>query len=202
MTRVIKKYPNRRLYDTEESRYITLGDIRDLVNREIDFSVFDKKSGADITRTILLQVISEQEQHGDPVLSETFLAHVIRAYGSGAPGLLARHLEQSLAAFIGQPNHLLEQVKQVVGGDVSHHVAHGEVCSAAVEHLETKLAGSIAEEDRCSEAGAASKRLAYTLELTSICSKPTLLACGEKGAHGACGPMFAPVMLKPTMCVR
>jgi len=123
MIRVIKKYPNRRLYDTEESRYITLGDIRDLVIREVDFSVFDKKSGTDITRTILLQVISEQEQQGDPVLSETFLAHVIRAYGSGAPGFLARHLEKSLAAYVEQPSQLHEQVKQVVGGEVSPHIA-------------------------------------------------------------------------------
>ena len=59
--RVIKKYPNRRLYDTEESRYITLSDVRDLVLKKIDFVVIDKKSGDDITRTILLQVISEQE---------------------------------------------------------------------------------------------------------------------------------------------
>ena len=126
MTRVIKKYPNRRLYDTEESRYITLGDIRDLVNREIDFSVFDKKSGADITRTILLQVISDQEQQGDPIMTEAFLVHVIRAYGSGAPGFLARHLENSLTAFVDQPNDLLEQVKQVVGGEVSRHIAQDQ----------------------------------------------------------------------------
>jgi polyhydroxyalkanoate synthesis repressor PhaR len=59
--RVIKKYPNRRLYDTEESRYITLADIKDLVMNKVDFEVIDKKSGEDITRTILLQVISEQE---------------------------------------------------------------------------------------------------------------------------------------------
>ena len=64
-TRVIKKYPNRRLYDTETSRYITLSDVRELVIDRIDFQVIDKKTGEDITRTILLQVISEQEQHGD-----------------------------------------------------------------------------------------------------------------------------------------
>ncbi|MCH8302902.1 MAG: polyhydroxyalkanoate synthesis regulator DNA-binding domain-containing protein, partial [Proteobacteria bacterium] len=59
--RVIKKYPNRRLYDTNESRYITLADVRDLVVRKIDFVVLDKQSGDDISRSILLQVISEQE---------------------------------------------------------------------------------------------------------------------------------------------
>ena len=63
--RVIKKYPNRRLYDTEESRYITLADVKALVLNKTEFTVIDKKSGDDITRPILLQVIAEQEQHGD-----------------------------------------------------------------------------------------------------------------------------------------
>ena len=71
MSRVIKKYPNRRLYDTDESRYIKLADIRDLVINDIEFVVYDKKTGADITRNILLQVISEQEQQGDAILSES-----------------------------------------------------------------------------------------------------------------------------------
>jgi polyhydroxyalkanoate synthesis repressor PhaR len=98
MTRVIKKYPNRRLYDTAESRYITLADIRDLVIADIELAVIDKKSGDDITRPILLQVISEQEQQGDPIMSKAFLAHIIRAYGNGVPGFLARHLEKSITS--------------------------------------------------------------------------------------------------------
>lgn len=114
MTRVIKKYPNRRLYDTEESRYITLAAIRELVVRDIDFSVIDKKSGSDITRPTLLQVISEQEQHGDPIMCETFLAHVIRAYGTGAPEFLARHLEKSVASFIAHQDQILGRVKEAV----------------------------------------------------------------------------------------
>jgi polyhydroxyalkanoate synthesis repressor PhaR len=122
MNRIIKKYPNRRLYDTAESRYITLADIRDLVIGAVDFIVIDKKSGDDITRSILLQVISEQEQQRDPIMSEAFLAHVIRAYGTGEPGFLARHLEKSLTSFIAQQNQLLDQVKQSVAGDVSPHI--------------------------------------------------------------------------------
>lgn len=94
--RTIRKYPNRRLYDTEESRYITLADIRDLVLEQIEFVVIDKKSGEDITRCILLQVICEQEQLGQPILSEEFLSGVIRAYGHAASEVLADHLEQSL----------------------------------------------------------------------------------------------------------
>jgi polyhydroxyalkanoate synthesis repressor PhaR len=83
--RVIKKYPNRRLYDTEKSRYITLSDVRQLVLDEIDFVVIDKKSGGDITRVILLAVISEQEQQGQAVMSQAFLAQAIRACGTVTP---------------------------------------------------------------------------------------------------------------------
>src|SRR5436190_13978658 len=79
--RTIKKYPNRRLYDTVESRYITLADIRRLVVEKVEFLVIDKKTQDDITRTILLQVIAEQEHRSDPLLSREFLAQVIRSYG-------------------------------------------------------------------------------------------------------------------------
>jgi len=115
--RVIKKYPNRRLYDTEESRYITLADVKDLVINKIDFLVIDKKSGDDITRSILLQVISEQEQHGEPIMSEDFLSQVIRSYGSAMPSFIANYLEQSLKLFMTQQQNLRGQVKRVVGID-------------------------------------------------------------------------------------
>lgn len=116
-TRVIKKYPNRRLYDTEESRYITLADVRDLVVNRVNFKVIDKKSGDDITRTILLQVISEQEARGEPVMSTDFLSQVIRAYETVLPGFMARYLEQSLKLFMSQQQFLRGQVKRVVGVD-------------------------------------------------------------------------------------
>ncbi|HZW59503.1 MAG TPA: polyhydroxyalkanoate synthesis repressor PhaR [Woeseiaceae bacterium] len=116
-SRIIKKYPNRRLYDTEESRYITLADIRDLVIRKIDFTVIDKKSGDDITRSILLQVISEQEQHGDAVMSQDFLSQVIRSYGKVMPGFMAKYLEQSMKLFMTQQQNLRGQVKKVMGVD-------------------------------------------------------------------------------------
>ena len=96
-TRVIKKYPNRRLYDTAESRYITLADIRTLVTGRVPFRVIDKKSGDDITRSILLQVISEQEQGGDAVMSTVFLEQLIRACNSGSAQRVARSLERSIA---------------------------------------------------------------------------------------------------------
>jgi len=116
-TRIIKKYPNRRLYDTEESRYITLADIRDLVLDKVDFTVIDKKTGDDITRSILLQVINEQEMKGDAVMSRDFLSQVIRSYGKVMPGFMARYLEQSMALFMTQQRTFRGQVKRVVGVD-------------------------------------------------------------------------------------
>jgi polyhydroxyalkanoate synthesis repressor PhaR len=100
--RVIKKYPNRRLYDTVESRYITLADVRRLVVERIDFVVVDKKNNADITRSILLQVIAEQEHLAEPILSQDFMVNVIRAYGTNVQGLVSGHLEQNLKQIMSQ----------------------------------------------------------------------------------------------------
>ena len=100
--RTIKKYPNRRLYDTVESRYITLADIRRLVIDRVDFIVIDKKSQTDITRSILLQVISEQEHDGEPLMSRDFLSQVIRSYGGTTRAVVGSYLEQSLRQFSSQ----------------------------------------------------------------------------------------------------
>jgi len=100
--RVIKKYPNRRLYDTVESRYITLADVRRLVVERIEFVVVDKKNNADITRSILLQVIAEQEHLVEPILSQDFMVNVIRVYGTGVQGHVSSHLEQSLKQVMSQ----------------------------------------------------------------------------------------------------
>lgn len=100
--RIIKKYPNRRLYDTAESRYITLADVRNLVLQEIVFDVIDKKSGADITWSVLLQVIGEQKHQGAEVLSRDFLAQLIRTFETGASDIMAVHLEQSLNLLLSQ----------------------------------------------------------------------------------------------------
>ena len=115
--RIIKKYPNRRLYDTEESRYITLADIRKLVMDRVEFSVIDKQSQDDITRSILLQVISEQEQKGEPVMSQDFLSQVIRSYGGMMPDFVSSYLEQSFKLFTDQQQKVRDQVKDVVGMD-------------------------------------------------------------------------------------
>jgi polyhydroxyalkanoate synthesis repressor PhaR len=109
--RVIKKYPNRRLYDTVESRYITLADVRKLVVDRIDFLVIDKKSQSDITRSILLQVIAEQEQAGEPVMSRDFLSHIIRTYGGALHGMIGSYLEQSVKLFVSQQRELRDRGK-------------------------------------------------------------------------------------------
>ena len=115
--RVIKKYPNRRLYDTVESRYITLADIRRLVTDKVDFVVVDKKSQEDITRSILLQVIAEQEHAGDPMMSQDFLAQVIRAYGGTMQNVVGDYLEQSLKLFTAQQTQIRDRMRSMVGMD-------------------------------------------------------------------------------------
>jgi polyhydroxyalkanoate synthesis repressor PhaR len=121
--RVIKKYPNRRLYDTAESRYITLSDVRKLVVDRIDFVVIDKKTQEDITRSILLQVIAEQEHGADPVMSRDFLSQIIRSYGGAMQGVLGSYLEQSVKLFTSQQRELRDRVKSVVGVDPVETVA-------------------------------------------------------------------------------
>jgi len=121
--RVVKKYPNRRLYDTVESRYITLADIRRLVMDKIDFVVIDKKSQEDITRSILLQVISEQEHAGEPLMSQDFLSQVIRSYGGAMQSLVGSYLEQSLKLLSGQQQQMREQMRGVIGSDGYDNIA-------------------------------------------------------------------------------
>ena len=98
--RIIKKYPNRRLYDTVESRYITLQDVRRLVLEGVAFGVIDKRSQQDITRPVLLQVIAEQEQRDGTILSQDFLAELIRSHDVGLEGMLSSYLEQTLRLFL------------------------------------------------------------------------------------------------------
>lgn len=115
--RVIRKYPNRRLYDTVESRYVTLADIRRLVTERVDFVVLDRKTQRDITRSILLQVIAEQEGGGESLMNRDFLSQVIRTYGSGLQDFVGRYLEESLQNFAKEQREFRERLKSVVGVD-------------------------------------------------------------------------------------
>lgn len=113
-TRVIKKYPNRRLYDTEQSRYITLVDLQKLVLAGEDFEVVDANSGNDITRNILLQIISEQESGGRPLFTTDILLRIIRFYGASVQDAFSTYLEQSLSLFEQQQQAFHEQFREAV----------------------------------------------------------------------------------------
>jgi len=121
--RVIKKYPNRRLYDTVESRYITLADIRRLVMDKVEFVVIDKKSQEDITRSILLQVIAEQEHTGEPLMSQDFLSQVIRSYGGAMQSFVGSYLEQSLRLLATQQQQIRENMRGAIGGEAFDSIA-------------------------------------------------------------------------------
>ena len=97
--RVLKKYPNRRLYDTRTSSYITLADVKAMVLRLEEFEVRDAKTSDDLTRSILLQIILEEESYGAPMFSAPMLAQMIRFYGHSMQGLMGSHLEKNLQAF-------------------------------------------------------------------------------------------------------
>lgn len=112
--RIIKKYPNRRLYDTEQSRYITLADLRKLVIDDEDFEVKDANSGSDLTRNILLQIISEEESGGKPMFTTEILMKIIRLYGDSVQDSLTRYLEQSLSLFDEQQKALQDQMRGVL----------------------------------------------------------------------------------------
>ena len=113
--RVIKKYPNRRLYDTANSGYITLADVKQMVLEFIDFQVIDAKTGDDLTRPILLQVILEEESAGVPMFSSEMLSQMIRFYGNALQGIMGSYMEQNVKAFLTIQGKLQDQAKQVYG---------------------------------------------------------------------------------------
>ncbi|MGH8454959.1 MAG: polyhydroxyalkanoate synthesis repressor PhaR, partial [Nevskiales bacterium] len=115
--RVIKKYPNRRLYDTEISRYITLDEIRQLVIDRLEFEVQDSRDGSDITRSILLQVISEQEEGGNPIFSTEVLTRFIRFYGDSMQPSISRYLELSLGSFAEQQQQFIDNLRQLLNSN-------------------------------------------------------------------------------------
>ena len=113
--RIIKKYPNRRLYDTANSGYITLADVKQMVLDNIEFKVVDAKSGDDLSRAILLQIILEEESAGMPMFSSEMLAQMIRFYGSAQQTIMGQYMEQNVKAFLAIQKKLQDQAKQVYG---------------------------------------------------------------------------------------
>jgi len=114
--RLIKKYPNRRLYDTQTSSYVTLTDIKSLVMGGEVFSVVDAKTEEDLTRNILLQIILEEEAGGAPVFSTQMLSQIIRFYGNSMQGLMGTYLEKTMQSFVDIHNKLGDQSKGMGAG--------------------------------------------------------------------------------------
>jgi polyhydroxyalkanoate synthesis repressor PhaR len=113
--RMINKYPNRRLYDTQTSTYITLADVKQLVLENAEFQVIDAKSNDDLTRSILLQIILEEETAGAPMFTATMLSQIIRFYGHAMQGIMGSYLEQNIQAFMEIQNKVGEQSKGLYG---------------------------------------------------------------------------------------
>lgn len=116
-TRLIKKYPNRRLYDMELSKYITLTHVRDLVLQSVELRVVDAVTEEDITRQILMQIINEQESGESPLFSTETLSQFIRLYQDAVPDVFAEFMEKSLSLFTEQQQLYRSQVQNVLGGD-------------------------------------------------------------------------------------
>ncbi len=114
-SRLIKKYPNRRLYDTRTSTYITLADVKELVLAHESFQVVDAKSGDDLTRAILLQIILEEEAGGAPMFSSDLLSQMIRFYGNAMQGMMGNYIENNIKSFTEVQSKLKEQAKALYG---------------------------------------------------------------------------------------
>jgi polyhydroxyalkanoate synthesis repressor PhaR len=113
--RLIKKYPNRRLYDTKTSSYITLADVKLMVHKQEEFQVVDAKSGDDLTRQILLQIILEEESAGAPMFSSDLLSQLIRSYGNAMQGMMGSYLERNIRAFQDIQKALQDQSQRMYG---------------------------------------------------------------------------------------
>ena len=113
--RIIKKYPNRRLYDTETSSYITLADVKKLVLEPVAFKVEDAKTHEDLTRSILLQIILDEETAGAPMFSSDMLSQIIRFYGNAMQGMMGSYLEKNIHTFIEMQKRLQDQSRQIYG---------------------------------------------------------------------------------------
>ncbi len=111
--RTIKKYPNRRLYDTYTSSYITLNEVKNMVVDVTALQVVDAKTNEDLTRSIFLQIILEEESGGVPMFSEAALANIIRFYGHSMQGFMGSYLEKNVQAFLDIQQHMSEQSKQL-----------------------------------------------------------------------------------------
>ena len=120
-TRLIKKYPNRRLYDTSTSNYIRIADVKELVLKQVSFRIVDAKTNEDLTRSVLMQIIAEQESSVPPMFSPDLLAQIIRSYGNAMQGMVATYLDQNIHTFVEIQRRLQEAVLSQSGENLSPH---------------------------------------------------------------------------------
>ncbi len=136
-TRVLKKYPNRRLYDTRSSSYITLADVKQMVLAGEDFEVRDAKTGEDLTRSILLQIILEEESGGVPMFSSSMLSNIIRFYGHAMQGMMGSMLERNLQTFAEMQQQLMQGQAPLMQGLMGGYL---EQSRAMLEAMQQQMA--------------------------------------------------------------
>ena len=145
--RILKKYPNRRLYDTRASSYITLADVKKMVLDNEQFEVRDAKTGDELTRSILLQIILEEETGGVPMFSAQTLAQIIRFYGHAMQGMMGHYLEQNLQAFVDLQRRLGEQAQGMFDANTFTPEAWSKLLSGQTPVMQN-LMGSYLEQSK------------------------------------------------------
>lgn len=146
-TRIIKKYANRRLYDTIASKHVTLSDIRLMIVEGIDIQIIEDTSGDDITRPLLLQIIVEQEQNGgQPILTELLLAQLIRFYGNPMQGMMAEYLQKSVSTFVNQQSTVQEQMQHMLSNTPIDTMR--DLMAQNIKTWDTMLKGTAGQEDQ------------------------------------------------------
>ena len=145
--RILKKYPNRRLYDTEISSYITLAEVKAMVLKSIVFEVRDAKSGEDLTRSILLQIILEEETGGAPIFSTAMLSQIIRFYGHAMQGMMGSYLEKNLQTFADVQTRIAEQSKGLYDPSLQTPEMWAQFVSGQAPAMQN-LVGSYLEQSR------------------------------------------------------
>ena len=138
--RLIKKYPNRRLYDTQTSSYITLTDVKQLVLDADEFTVVDAKTSEDLTRSILLQIILEEEANGAPMFSSAVLAQIIRYYGHAMQGMMGSYLEKNVQAFTDIQNKFTANAAWTVLWALAHNLTRAAGALASGFHARATTA--------------------------------------------------------------
>ncbi len=116
--KILKKYPNRRIYDTQESKFITLGDIRTMIQQYTPFQVVDSKTGDDLTRMTLMQLVNDLNQEEQGLLTNKVLEELIRFYDNPMGAMLASYIEKSIKAFMSQEEAMRKQFDQGMMGDL------------------------------------------------------------------------------------